>query len=440
LKTEFLILVPSDESFCNSKKAFVDFLKVETLLSVSNQKISYRRTTKGREIVSAKFRVETNMVQSKKERYFHLVLECQDDSLVDEFSELCEKIKSISGRIHPGATAINTIWDDIGRIYAEKSYPLINEVENLMRKLIAKFMLINVGMTWSKDAINPELFKKIEDFNEEEIYLNDLYKLDFIHLEQVLFEKKRDISLDELDRLLQKTNFDAEDKEKILKYVPRSNWEKYFSSLIDEKDSSFKEKWKIIYKLRNKVAHNRNITKSEFNQIKGLSLKIKDIINNAIEKLGEIDLNEEDRELIIYSYNSESPAAIGFLSEKAVAEYYTKLGFEVITGGLAQRYFDFLALKDSEKVAVEIKNVHPRRFMHMIRMVFERQIQPALHTSEIDSTTKIHLICVLRDEDSDYPTSKLYSDASRISEQFGEKLEIFFGMLNEENEFTIIDR
>jgi len=191
LKTEFLILVPNDESFCNSKKAFVDFLKIDALISVTGQKIFYKRTVKGRDLVSVRFSVETDKVQSKKERYFLLALECEDESLIDEFSELCERIKTIADRISPGATAINTIWDDVGRIYAEKSYPFINEVENLMRRLIAKFMLITVGMNWSKDAIHPDLFKKIENFEEEELYLNDLHKLDFIHLKQVLFEKKK---------------------------------------------------------------------------------------------------------------------------------------------------------------------------------------------------------------------------------------------------------
>jgi hypothetical protein len=42
----------------------------------------------------------------------------------------------------------------------------------------------------------------------------------------------------------------------------------------------------------------------------------------------EIDFNKEDRELIIYSNNSNPPASIGYLLEKAVAGYYMKLGFD----------------------------------------------------------------------------------------------------------------
>lgn len=441
MKTEFLILVPNDEPFCNSKKTFVDFLKIDALISVAGQKISYKRTVKGRDLVSVRFRVETDKVQSKKERYFLLALECHDESLIDEFSELCERIKTIADRISPGTTAINTIWDDVGRIYAEKSYPLINEVENLMRRLIAKFMLITVGMNWSKDAIHPDLFKKIENFEEEELYLNDLHKLDFIHLKQVLFEKKRDISLEEIDRLLSKTAFSDEDKEKILRYMPRSNWEKYFSALIDEKDSSLEQKWELLYKLRNKVAHNRNVRKEEFEKIKGLSSQIKDVIAKATAKLGEIDINEEDRELIIYSYNSDSPAAIGFLSEKAVAEYYMKSGFEITS--IENRHhqpFDFFALKGTQKVAVEVKSMRPRHFLPMIRMTIDRQLKNALQVSDIDASTKIHLVFVLRnDDDVNYPINRIFSYALKISEEISDRLEIFFGKLNEESEFIPFD-
>ncbi len=59
MRTELLLLVPDDESFCSSKKAFVDFLKVDALISITGQKISYRRTAKSKELVSARFGVET---------------------------------------------------------------------------------------------------------------------------------------------------------------------------------------------------------------------------------------------------------------------------------------------------------------------------------------------------------------------------------------------
>lgn len=309
-----------------------------------------------------------------------------------------------------------------------------------MRRLITKFMLITVGVNWSKDAINPELFKKIENFGDEEPYLNDLHKLDFIHLSHVLFEKKRDISLDEIDRVLAKTKFSEEDKEKILKYVPRSNWEKYFSSLIEEKDHSLERKWALLYKLRNKVAHNRNVKKQEFEQIKGLASDIKEIIAKASAKLGEIDLNEEDRELIIYSYQSESPTAISFAAEKAVGEYYAKIGYEITTSGnpAFRRLVDFIALKDTKAIAVDVKPIRTRSFIPFMKMIVDRHLTTWPKFSEFEKFTKIHLVCVLRNDDIDYPMTKINLLVEKFSEILGDKFEIRLGKLDEESNFIPI--
>lgn len=441
MRTELLLLVPDDESFCSSKKAFVEFLNIDALISVSGQKISYRRAAKSKELVSVRFRVETDKVKSKQERYFLLTLECQEEALLDEFNELCDRIRVIGERLSPGKTAINTLWDDVGRIYAEKSYPLINEVENLLRRLIAKFMLITVGVNWSRDTIHPDLFKKIESFNDPEPYINDLFKLDFIHLKQVLFEKKRDISLEELDRLLSRTKFSDEDKEKIQKYIPKSNWEKYFSELIEDRESSLEKKWELLYKLRNKVAHNRHVKKEEFDKIKGLTTQIKEILAKASAKVGEIDLNEEDRELIIYSYNSDSPAAIGLMAEKAVAEFYAKSGYEVtsVEGG-SRGPVDFFATKDGVKLAIEVKSVRPRHFLPMMRMTMDRQLRSKIYQLEGISFSKFRLAVVLREDDEhEYPLSHLLERALRITEEFGSNFEIQFGRLNEERVYVPIE-
>ncbi|MBE0370994.1 hypothetical protein [Pseudoalteromonas aurantia] len=147
----------NDDSFCNSKKAFIDFLKVDSLISITGQKLTFKRTQKSKPLITVKFRVETDNIPSNKERYFLIVLENTKEDLVGEFSEVGNKIKEICKRINPESTVINVLWDDIGRHYAYLAYPLINDVENVMRKLISKFMLINVGMDWSKKTMHPDL-------------------------------------------------------------------------------------------------------------------------------------------------------------------------------------------------------------------------------------------------------------------------------------------
>lgn len=438
LKTEFLILISNEETFCGSKKAFLDFLNLDGLISVVGQKIAYRKSPKARDLVSVRFNIEMGNVKFKQERYFLLALECDDFALIEDFSELGDKLKSIAERISPGATTVNTLWDGVGRFYAEKAYPIINEVENLMRQLIAKFMLITVGVNWSKDAIHPELFKKIENFEDEKPYLNDLYKLDFIHLSQVLFDKKRDISLEELDRLLAKTEFNDEDKEKIRRYVPRSNWEKYFASLIDEKDFNLQKKWELLYKLRNKVAHNRNIKKAEFEQIKGLATNIKRIIETATAKLSKINMNEEERDFIIHSYQSNSPAAMGFLSEKAVAGYYERSGYEVesdLTFSLSQ-CVDFFASKNSKRMAVKVKFVQRGSLFVTMKMAAHRLLSLWAHHPDFEKLDMIHLVYAMREYDFNYSTADVIKRAEDLMKVLGSKFEIHLGYLNEENVYV----
>lgn len=438
MKIEFLVLVTNDDSFCNSKKAFIDFLKVDSLISITGQKLTYRRTPKSKALITVKFKVETDNIPSNKERYFLIALENTNNELVDEFAEVGNKIKQISKRINPESTVVNILWDDIGRHYAYKAYPLINDVENVMRKLISKFMLINVGMDWSKETIHPDLAKKIENFEEDDAHLNDLYKLDFINLSEVLFQKKRDISLDELDRVLSKTKFDDLDRTKILKYVPRSNWEKYFSSLLDEDSQGLEKKWELLYKLRNKVAHNRFLTKDDFGKIKGLTTQVKGILSIAMNKLGEIDLDEEDREQIIHFYQSESPAAIGYLAEKAVAEYYMKNGMEVHQPK-SRHATDFVIKSPQGHTAIEIKSFSIRALMMSFRTRMNRALMQVERFMAMESIDNGEIIIVIRDDVNEIRSPRFLSQLALERENISQNIVITLGFINEEEKFEPLD-
>ncbi|AKK01450.1 hypothetical protein VM99_26655 [Pseudomonas chlororaphis] len=439
MRIELLILIPESESFCISKKSFVEFLKIDSLISVDGQKISYRRSSKAKDLTVAKFRVETGLIMSKQERYFTLLLEAIDESEMDNFNELCDRVRSIAERISPGKTTINTLWDDIGRMYAEKSYPLINEVENLMRRLIAKFMLITVGVNWSKDTIHPDLFKKIDNFSDDDPHVNDLFKLDFIHLKEVLFGNKRDISIEELDRLLTKTKFSPDDQETIKKYLPTSNWEKYFSSVIDEESGSVDTKWALLYKLRNKVAHNRHVKRGEFEQIRGLCDKLKQIINKASAKVGEIDINEEDRDLMIYTYNLDSPVAIGYLSEKAVAEFYTKQGYNINTNSSPNEFgFDFVADRTGEHIGVEVKSVSSRHFSSFARVILRKQMPRLQNSLKRNNLTKCHVVILVRDSDDLIREEQILQKLSTMYGELDHRVEFKLGRVGEDHSISAL--
>lgn len=446
MKIEFLVLVTNDDSFCNNKKAFIDFLKVDSLISISGKSLSYKKSLKSKPLITVKFDVETKNIPSNKERYFIIALENMDENLVDEFYEVSNKIKELSKRINPGSTVINVLWDDIGRYYAHKSYPLINEVENVMRKLISKFMLINVGMNWSKETIHPDLAKKIERFDDDDTYINDLYKLDFINLSEVLFKKKRDISLDELDRLLLKTDFDNNDQDKIKKYLPKSNWEKYFSEILGKDSLSLEKKWELLYKLRNKVAHNRFLTRKDFEKIKGLTFEVKEILSTAMNKLGEIDLNEEDKTLILSDYYFENPINLSFLAEKAVAEYFIKNGYDIENQDISTSQYrleiDLVVKKMNIVTAVETKFFSHKATANSIK---NRLYSAIMHTRKYMLHANIKqgkVIAVFKSNTDELLTPDLIEILTRVKKHLELGLipiTLHVGVINEFDEFELIN-
>lgn len=441
MKLEFLVLVKNDDFFCNSKKAFIDFLKVDSQISITGKKLTYKRSPRAAPLITVKFDVETNNIPSNKERYFIIALENTNEELADEFSEAGNKIKELSSRINPNSTIVNILWDDVGRHYAYKSYPLINDVENVMRKLISKFMLINVGMDWSKETIHPDLVSKIERFEEKDSYLNDLFKLDFIHLSEVLFKKKRDINLDELDKVLANTSFNESDKVKILKYFPKSNWEKYFSELIGEQSHDLEDKWERLYKLRNKVAHNRFLTRADFGQIKSLTAKVKEILIIAMNKLGEIDLNEEDRNLIIHSYNSEHPAAIAYLAERIVAEYYLEKGFQLESPDSKRNGYrtDYIISDANERVAIEIKTFPSISSLLSINPRLRHAIGITEKFIEQENIARGLVMAVIVGEIDEIIRIQIKEKINIIRSNLAPNLSIEVGFINPENKFETIN-
>lgn len=441
MKIEFLVLVTNNDYFCNSKKSFIDFLKLDSLITISGKSLTFKKTPKSKPLITVKFDVETKNIPSNKERYFIIAIENNNDELVDEFSEVGEKIKELSGRINPNSTIVNILWDDVGRYYAHKSYPLINDVENVMRKLISKFMLINVGMDWSKEAIHPDLASKIERFEENDIHLNDLYKLDFIHLSEVLFKKKRDINLDELDRVLARNEFTEDDKTKILKFLPKSNWEKYFSELLGEKSQNLEKKWEILYKLRNKVAHNRFLTREDFEKIKGLTSQVKETLITAINKLGEINLDEEERNQIIDSYHTGYSASLAYKAEKSIIDYYNKNGFQVEIPVFGKDDFtsDLIIHESNKKTAVEIKYISPSvsNLIFLKRFAYAtHQLNRCLTQTSIDNGKIIIVTSGMPNENLKL-LIKEKQDLFKL--KLDSKISIEFGFINENDEFELLE-
>lgn len=330
---------------------------------------------------------------SEDERYFYIEINCEDEKEIDKFAELSDKIKSNLKKIDFESVRINTLWDDIGRHYAMQAYPLINEIENLMRKLISQFMLINVGMEWTNIAIHDDLKEKIQKKNESiEPLIDDLHKTDFIHLSDVLFKKYRTLDTEELNRILSGAESKSQiDFNEIKGFILKSNWERHFSNKVDSQEENLKKKWKMLYGLRNKVAHNRFLTKTDYKQILGLVNALKPIINSSLDKLEEIKLKEEEKESVISSYSSSS-SFDSFNVILDVADWYREKyeNVKTISSVLDIGYDIVIPLENGKCITVTVKHfmsVRPRYIkgeaLRLLDFPYDGSIHGSIHERHV---------------------------------------------------------
>lgn len=299
MKVEYLIIQNDDKNYCNSVESLEKLLTIDDkILSIKKNLLTFEYKEKSHEF---EFNVTSGNIDSNDERYFKISISKKEESTsVDVLASLCREIKIIvQERLK--SPKINTLWDDVGRDYAIKAYPLINEVENLMRKLISEFLYINVGKDFAKKHIHRDELSKIEaKANGKQKFIGELYLLDFIDLSNVLFKKYRDIELENVERIIlkckQANKIELQDIEGV---IAKSNWERYFSNIIDFEEDQLAKKWGTLYHYRNHIAHNRFISLQTFNSIKELCEELKETLQESIEKIHLIEVPEEERESVI---------------------------------------------------------------------------------------------------------------------------------------------
>jgi hypothetical protein len=447
MKIEYLIIVKQEESFCDTREAFLSFLSVDSSIEIKEDTIRFSRE-EGVPTLVAQFSVETGEIPDKDERYFHIMIDSREDDEPEILVSLADKIKEISSRIKPGATRVNTLWNEVGRQYAIQAYPKINEVENLMRKLISKFMLINVGMDWSQEAIHREILSAIENrHGKQGSYSDILHKTDFIHLSRILFRKYRTLDLNELDRILLSEESSQETFQRIKKILPKSNWERYFSEIIDYNEESLKTKWKLLYDLRNNVAHNRYISRSDLEKILGIANEIKGVLAQTIDELDNIDLTEEDRENIILSYQPTSWLAKAYLAEKAVAEWYIEnYSVRELFGGddksLLDLPFDILILtEDDRKIAVEVKSTSSRSISRQFNFVKSRYTHAVSRSIDEDQISEFHFVFVFQDplDLNDVSRERLKFTLKDLLSSNSQQVKLIMGYLNSDDQFVNVE-
>lgn len=288
-KVEYLITVDQKEAFCGSINAFKNFLSSIDGVFLKNNDLEFGGLSLGYEIQSGE-------ITKDKLRYFHLKLVCADDSKLNEFESFLRYIRSLLHKANGKPPQI--LWDGMSFNFAHQAYPLMHEIENTMRKLITKFMLINVGLGWTKEAIPKEVVDSVRSKDAKNDH-NYLYEVDFIQLSNFLFKEYSTISSIILIENLRKAKVIADlDLNELKQAIPKSNWDRYFSSIVKCDSEFLRVRWEKLYDRRNQIAHNRPISRVEFEEIQSLHDDLNPKLRQAIEHLDQVVVSEDEKEVV----------------------------------------------------------------------------------------------------------------------------------------------
>lgn len=288
-RVEFLITVDQKDDFCRSVEAFKNLLSSIDHVSLTKTELKFENLTLSYEIQSGE-------ISKDKLRYFHIKLICLDGSKLKEFESFLKSIRSLFHKA--SGKPPQTLWDGISFNFAQRAYPLVHEIENTMRKLITKFMLINVGLGWTRDAIPKEVADSVRS-KDAKLDHNYLYEVDFIQLSNFLFKEYSTISSVVLIEKLRKANDIADlDLQEMKLAIPQSNWDRYFSSLVKCESEYLKLRWERLYERRNQIAHNRPVSRVEYEEIESLCNELNPKLQQAIEHLDQVVISDDDKELL----------------------------------------------------------------------------------------------------------------------------------------------
>ena len=308
LTTEYLVIIEkkASEAFfhlCDDVKDFNKLLQTDPDIVIENSQLTYRQK------LDFAYQIITGEVEGKEQRFFHVRLVFDGEE--EEIEQYTRLLKSIRGIVHGAGGQPETLWDDVSLCYSEKAYPLIHRIENLMRKLIAYFMLTNVGKEWVAEA-SPSAVKEAIDKSKRKQYLDVLYQIDFEHLGDFLFKPYRTRSESELYEMIGGAQeLDDLDLDELKSFASKSNWDRYFSSIVDCEGEYLRKRWEQLYELRCMVAHNALVVRNDYDGILRLFGEVAKYLQKAIDSLDQVHVPEEDREQVAESVASNISVLYG---------------------------------------------------------------------------------------------------------------------------------
>ena len=195
---------------------------------------------------------------------------------------------------------IRILRDDVSTEISNKIYPLINKVENLLRRYVIKFFTQKIGVDWwSVTAPRPLIEKTNFRKNNEKIFSQfvdtDVTLIDFDDLGELIYKQSSGFNNQEniINKIMDTISVEGLES---LKQELQGNYTKYFK--VAFQDNQFDKKWKKLFDIRNKVAHNNLFVCDDLHIAQQLATELSAIIDQAESKIEEFRFSVEEQEAI----------------------------------------------------------------------------------------------------------------------------------------------
>lgn len=192
---------------------------------------------------------------------------------------------------------IYVLTDEVSENIAQEIYPKINRVENRLRRYIIRFFATKLGADWWKQTADLDMQSKALRRKSNETFFgptidNRAYLIDFGELGEIIYTQSSGfISRDDIIKKILSLTLDSNSIERIKEEI-QSNYTKYFKETF--KEAGFQSKWKILEKIRHKVAHNNLFTIDDRNTALIISEQLIQIIENADRKVEELVFSQTE--------------------------------------------------------------------------------------------------------------------------------------------------
>lgn len=191
---EVLIIDPSGNSEIQSTKSLLyGLLSTEKLWEkpVENEENGNVFITDGGLTLKIKPVDTSSALYDLYEAAFLLKVKCSDFEKLERFRY--NLVLHLKGRLR--FDHVRVLTDDISTEIANNIYPLINDLENVLRRYIAKFFTQKVGLDWWNQAVPEKVIakSKLRKDNEtvfSQIVETDMTLIDFNDLGEIIYKHK----------------------------------------------------------------------------------------------------------------------------------------------------------------------------------------------------------------------------------------------------------